>query len=272
MANYYVYSGAGGAANGTSWANAYTTFALAIAGSVAAGDTVYVAHDHAESTAGSITHTWPGTAASPVRVICVNRAGSVPPVSADLATTATVTTTGNAGITISGTSAHVYFYGITFNAGTGAVAAQNLVSVQYGYFKKCAFKKNGTTATAGAVIVGLQNGGSRIIFDETTVQFGNTSDSIAVRSEFHWRNTTSAITGATLPTTLFANSSAGAGIRLIEGVDLSALGSGKTLVAAHAVPARFIFKDCQFGSSVTVSATHTTPGLPRASPRWHRQR
>src|SRR5829696_6649358 len=100
MANYYVYSGAAGAANGTSWTNAYTTLANAIAGSVAAGDTVYVAHDHAESTAASISHTWPGTATSPVRVICANRAGSVPPVSADLANTATVTTTGNSPITI----------------------------------------------------------------------------------------------------------------------------------------------------------------------------
>ena len=50
MAIYYVWSGAGGSANGSSWANAFTTLTMAFATEVA-GDTLYVAHDHAESTA-----------------------------------------------------------------------------------------------------------------------------------------------------------------------------------------------------------------------------
>ena len=47
MAIYYVYSGAGGSNNGSSWANAFTTLTTAFATEVA-GDTLYVAHDHAE--------------------------------------------------------------------------------------------------------------------------------------------------------------------------------------------------------------------------------
>ena len=82
MASYYVYSGAGGAADGSSWANAYTTMALALASGKVAGDIFYLAHDHNESTGASVTLTFPGTAASPNKVLCVNRAGSVPPVAA----------------------------------------------------------------------------------------------------------------------------------------------------------------------------------------------
>lgn len=85
MANHYVWSGATGGATGADWADAYLTLAAAATGSVA-GDTFYVAHDHAETQASAMTITFPGTEASPNRVYCVDRAGSVPPVAADLRT------------------------------------------------------------------------------------------------------------------------------------------------------------------------------------------
>src|SRR4051812_3366435 len=93
MASYYVRSGAGGSANGTSWANAYLTLAAAFSGK-AAGDTFYVSEDHAETLGSTIILTSPGTKANPCKIVCVNHAGSVPPVSADLRTTATITMTG----------------------------------------------------------------------------------------------------------------------------------------------------------------------------------
>src|SRR4051812_1910841 len=83
MANRYVYSGAAGTATGADWTNAHTTLTAAIT-SGAAGDVYYVAHDHSETAASSVTLTFKGTAATPDRVLCVNRAGSVPPVAADL--------------------------------------------------------------------------------------------------------------------------------------------------------------------------------------------
>jgi len=89
MASYYIWSGATGSANGTSWANAYTTLTTAFSGKVA-GDVFYVAQDHLEATAAAVTLTTAGTSANPSKVICVDRAGSVPPVSADRRTTAQV--------------------------------------------------------------------------------------------------------------------------------------------------------------------------------------
>ena len=124
MASYYVWSGATGSANGTSWANAYTTLTAAFTGH-AAGDTYYVAHDHAETPAAgtNIALASLGTVTAPTKIVCVNRAGSVPPVSADRRATATVTTTTFGGITFTGFS---HYDGIIFNCGT-AVNAVTIV-------------------------------------------------------------------------------------------------------------------------------------------------
>lgn len=84
----------------------------------AAGDWFYIGDDHAETEAAAMSLTSPGTFALPCRVICVSHTGSTPPVSADLATTATISTTGTNGLSI--TSGSAYHYGIIFNCGTGS--------------------------------------------------------------------------------------------------------------------------------------------------------
>ena len=125
MASYYVWSAAVGTGTGATWANAYTNLTAALAGKLA-GDVFFLAHDHAETTAAAITLLSAGTAANPAKVICVDRAGSVPPVSADRRATAQITTTGASNITINGAMTH--YDGVIFNAGTGAVAASILIS------------------------------------------------------------------------------------------------------------------------------------------------
>lgn len=69
----YVYSGAAGANNGTSWADAYTSIASTTG--VAAGTEIWVASDHSELPTANTTHNWSnGTLANPVRILSVNRA------------------------------------------------------------------------------------------------------------------------------------------------------------------------------------------------------
>ena len=58
MASYYVWSAAAGTGTGASWANAYPDLTAAFSGKVA-GDVLFVAHDHAESTASAVTLTSP---------------------------------------------------------------------------------------------------------------------------------------------------------------------------------------------------------------------
>lgn len=263
MANYYVRSGAAGAGTGADWTNAFTTLTLALA-SKAAGDVFYVAHDHAESTASAITLTSPGTNANPCYFYCVNSAGSVPPVSVDLRTTATVTTTGNSTLTLAGTWGETY--GIIFVVGNSTGTANLTIgNANRDSFRatNCSLRLGGT-GTSSIIGLAYQIGqANKIEWNNTTVQFGSSSQSIRVACLLHWKQTPSAIVGATLPTTLFTWPPGIGGQALCEGVDLSALGSGKTLVTTNNQPSAgslVHFKDCKLGSAVTVSATPTGVG------------
>lgn len=262
MANIYVRSGAGGAGTGADWNNAYTTLGAAMAAK-AAGDNFWVSEDHAETAGSAKTITSHGTAANPCFVYCVDHAGSVPPVSADLRATATITTTGAFGITLGGGSAYVY--GITFNAGSGANSQPLSVATGNSWWslENCQLNKLGTSPNSSAIIFGGSSSNivSRVDLKNTTMQFGSTTDGCAMGVvNFSWKNTVSAITGATLPTTLFSTGGAMGGNALIEGIDLSALGSGKTLVAGVSTPRKYIFKDCKLGASVTIATTPADPG------------
>lgn len=265
MAIKYVWSGASGAGTGADWANAYLLVGTAFA-AMASGDTAYVAHDHAEVNTGSVTLTSPGTEANPCFVICVDRAGTVPPVSADLRTTATYTTTGTgSALTFTGS---VYYYGIIFSCATGAGSASLAVgstTALWLYFKNCALRR-ATTAASAFILIGTTTAAIRqkITLDNTTLQFGAVTDVVGIRScSFTWINTPSAITGATFPTTLFTSTAASlfsTDVVWIEGVDFSSLGSGKTIVGANERASRWVLKDCKLNASVTIAATPNGPG------------
>jgi hypothetical protein len=110
MANWFVRSSATGTGAGTSWTNATTTIAAAITLS-AAGDTFFVADDHAETQASALTLSFKGTPAVPDKVLCVDHTITSPG-TGDLKTTATATTTGAFNVNVNGS---FFCYGITFN-------------------------------------------------------------------------------------------------------------------------------------------------------------
>lgn len=148
MATRYVNSNAVGANNGTTWADAFTTLAGAAAVDTA-GDVIWVAHNHAESTAGAILYSWAGTAASPTRIMCGNT-GAQPPTA--LATTATVTTTtATSAITVVAAGT-IYMYGISFIMGLGATSTPDLTALSTPtscVFESCGF----TISTTGTLCV-----------------------------------------------------------------------------------------------------------------------
>jgi hypothetical protein len=254
VANVYVYSAAGGAGTGADWANAYTTLSAALTAK-AAGDDFWVANDHSESTASAVTLTSPGTNANPCRIMCVNRAGSVPPVSADLTTGAIIATTGNNALTVAGAG---YWEGITFNCGTTGVSPNLTISstAHFVHLKNCALAILSTGAFSN-IRVG-QTTGTKVILENTTVSFGDVGHVVRNDAYLNWRNTASAIVGAVIPTSLLR----AGGPALLEGVDLSALGSGKNIVASTGIAASAyaVLKDCKLGASVTVTPAPTSPG------------
>jgi hypothetical protein len=151
MANWYVWSGATGTGDGTSWTNAFTLLTSATANAAAAaGDTYFVAHDHVENNPAT-SLDFKGTANVPDRVFCVDRGGSVPPVDADLRTTAVINLTATVNVGSSG--AVNYFYGIIFNVGVGSAVATRLTlpggAAGFRTFERCQFNLKHTAINAG---------------------------------------------------------------------------------------------------------------------------
>lgn len=255
----YCDSNAAGAGTGADWANAYTTLTLAMVGMVA-GDTLYVAQDHNETTAAAITITSPGTVSTPCFIICANKAGTVPPVSADLRTTGVVSTTGASNITFGGPAlGNTYCYGLTFSVGDAASTASPRYSPSaniHWTFDTCLFKVNNTSASS---VVGFPNGaGGTVIWRNCTVQFGAVGQSFnAGGGTFHW-NGGSVLAAGSAPTVLIHGNNINA-FRL-RGVDLSHLGVGKTLVSAPAsADCKHFFEDCKTHASVTKATSPTRP-------------
>lgn len=247
MANVYVYSGAGGSNNGSSWANAYTTLEAAFAAK-AAGDDFWVAHDHAQTATGALTITCKGTVTSPSRVICVNRAGTVPPVAADMRTTATITAGTTSGtLTLSTFSVRIYFYGISFRAGSGSSGSGIATSGSGAcfVFDACKFILN-TTSSARTIALGAETQ----FWSNTVVTFGAADQGINVSSNcvLYWdkTSTTPAVTG-TSPTTLF---NIATGDVYLKGLDLSAIGSGNSVFAVGSNSLGLkIIENCKMGAS-----------------------
>jgi hypothetical protein len=261
VASYYVYSGAGGSNNGTSWANAYTTLSAAFSGK-AAGDVFYVAHDHAEAVAGTTTLTGPGTVANPIKIICASRSGSVPPVSADRRATAQVTTTVNNQIIING---FAHYDGIIFITGnsTGTASLSLINASGSGHWLRmdnCSLRI-GSTGN-GQILIGGGGGTANgyVELNSTSMSFSGTGQSVECGGRLRWRNST--LIGSAMPTNLiWPRSAYGLDVECI-GVDLSAAGSGKTIAPASGTsgPAIYRFIDCKLNASVTKSATPSNHG------------
>lgn len=261
MSIYYVKSGAAGSADGSSWTNAYTTLAAALTAH-AGGNTFYVSHQHAESAGAGNTMTASATAATPDLIICVND-GAEPPTA--VATTATITTTGNFAIIING---YAYFYGISFSAGTGASAGSH---IQMGStagcrltFDSCALAIASTHASPRLITgfaVNTSDKDGIIEWINTSVGFGNAAQGILYRGvPLVWKNKASAIAG-TAPTTLFLPPSADhSGTVTVSGVDLSAIAGGNLVDVAQTNYTSFKFQDCKLHAS-TVIVTGTSIGV-----------
>jgi hypothetical protein len=215
---------------------------------LAAGDTIYLGHTHAETQASAMTLAFAGTNASPTNILCTDSSGTgaVPPTT--LTTGASITTTGASAYSHSGVT---YWNGVAINCGTGAVSS-GITFAGSTVFENGALAKLGTTGSASCF---FGSASALIEWRNTTFRFGNTSDNFQVSTTFVWRNTASAIhPSGSVPVSLFASSSSRV---LVEGIDLSALGAGTTIFGASSTLLGAILKDCKLGASVTVAATPT---------------
>jgi hypothetical protein len=254
MADVYCYSGAAGTGSGADWTNAYTTLAAALTGA-GAGGKVYIASDHSETPASSITLAASTNAAQPNQILSVTRAGSTPPVAADLTAGASIAPTGVVNISPTG---FAYCWGVSFSVGSGGNNANFLLQTgsDFGWiFENCTLKLNNTQGSSAFLIGNNSIAGKAFCkFINTTLQFGATTQRLKLQNvRFEWLNTASAIAGATFPAALIQSGDGVGTIASIRGVDLSALGSNSIFDISKVGPAKLELRGCKLGSSFSLT-------------------
>ena len=151
MSTYYVNSGAGGANDGTSWTDAYTSLATAITGK-ADGDVFLVHKTHSETLSGNLTlNLSTSDAARGVKIISVDKDAS------DIYSPGATLTTGANDFQVS-----AIFRGFTLTTGSQL----DLGSASFLEFHDCTLTK---TASQNYRVVGTLG---RLLIDQCTLALG----------------------------------------------------------------------------------------------------
>jgi hypothetical protein len=253
-------------------AAAGSLYSIANANSVrpVAGDRVFLSSDHSESWAtGTFVYGFNSTSGfGLIQIISVNRAGSVPPVAADITNGASISLTSTGANSISlDAVCDMFWQGVTFSITGSSNANMALTGTSSGvksqYFKNCAF----ALTTTGTCRLMSSASLTKAILDNTTVQFGSVNDFIgnqgSIPFELHWINTPSALAGSTFPTNLIQSNTGGNQLTF-RGLDLSSVTG--TLLAAPSVGtnmSKILFDSCKIASGVTRYGTPS--GLNSAS-------
>lgn len=253
MATYYVYSGAAGANNGSSWTDAYTAFASAVTAATSDGDVIKVHKTHSESLSASTTYTF----GNHVNVICVDKDASDVAATMD-ATNYFIGPYGNYSLTLSG-GYKVYFYGMAFKLSAGTQVSQNL-TVAYAdnahhVYEDCRLWNLNTGSTAGVYFASSAGSNWYALCLNCDYRFGSASGGGFVsyaRVELIGGQINSS---SSVPTTLIRGGGIGGSISM-EGVDLSLVTT--TLVSSMG-SSKFdaIFTSCTLGSGVAIMAAQT---------------
>lgn len=216
------------------------------------GERIFISSDHSETQTTSTTYgaTGGGTTNTISPILSVNRAGSVPPVAADLLPGATCTISGGSSVPTLETVFPIYYYGITFINTGGAVSGVIFATnTRMNYFDTCQFYLNNTSAAQR-----LQSGTmANTVFYNTTVRFGHIAQFFASTNihEITWLNTPAALAGAIFPTTLFGIPSPQNVTTIIaRGVDLSAV-TGTLVANSNIASVKALFDSCRIAPGVT---------------------
>src|SRR5215472_16655233 len=184
----------------------------------AAGDRTFVSQDHTETAVGgSYNFGCPTTVVlgfGLVQVLCVNRAGSVPPVAADLTTGAQITVTSGGNLFMYA-RCMLLFYGITFSAPALWLADNGGTGGKTVYLKNCQL-----ILTASAPLYAFRQSA---ILDNTPVIFTGTGQSLQTYAgEVTQINTPNSLQGGLLaPNSAISYGYQSPGNWIMRGVDIS---------------------------------------------------
>ena len=223
-------------------------------GWMAAGDTIYVAHNHAETQGASVTVAIQATTGTSTRsyVLCVDAGatGHVPPIAGDRRATATFTITGNFALTWN--AGNCYIYGLTFHLQSGGNNNQsNAFSTTFSshiVMEACAIR---LLSTANSSVNFGPNLGGKLEWINTTLYFGNVTAQLTYKGSFVWRNTPSAFSGSVPVGANAVLADPAASLFCADGVDLSAI-SNKLLT--QSIPgSRAVVTGCRLASTAVLT-------------------
>lgn len=253
MATYYLNSGAGGAATGADWTNAFLTYTSALAAATASADIIKVHKAHTEELAADTTYTHQNH----ISVICVDKDSSDA-----LATMGAAAWIGNSttfrSITMSG-AFRVFLYGITFRT-AGATSKSLLLAQTDGMhivYESC-YLWHGNTASASTITAGVADVQFFLHLKNTTLRFGNTAQTFAMSSRCLAEGCTIDSAGSAPATFVnFVRTDPGGGDFIAIGCDFSHLGSGNLVGDSTSLAAVARFSQCKLGSGYVMLATQT---------------
>jgi hypothetical protein len=221
-----------------------------------AGDKIFLSSDHSETTAAStnfistITGSWTTLTTF---LLSVTRAGSVPPVAADL--------TPGAAITFQAlyldSAKPVHIEGLTLTASAGSICFNQ---VNYGsfYLKNCALVISSATSLYKVWAADY----AEIILDNTSISFAHVAQTFnfGVSVDLTWINTAAPLPG-TAVTNLFTF---GTSTSLIDCVGVDFSGYSGTLAYANSATcsSKILLEGCKIASSVTLLAGTPSGNAP----------
>ena len=206
-----------------SWINA-NKYIDYVASRLAINDTLLVSQAHSETSAVSTTAAFAGTFSGPNRVVCVNDTNGAP------AITATVSSSGNASINITGS---YIMYGVTFFVGVGGTGAPS-INLAGGVnnvmvYESCSAQASATGNTVlnfGATRTDVQ----KIHLRNFTFKFSAALQRIIISANMKIDGG-SVLAGGTTPTNVFHLVTNAVGIATVSGTDFSNLGTGFNLLS-----------------------------------------
>lgn len=253
MATYYVWSGAGGANNGSSWTDAYTSFASAITAASTNGDIVLVHKSHTENLGADATYT----VSAKIFILCVDKDASN--ALAVMGASAWIGSNSAArNITMNGS---YYMYGITFRTSTGL-------------FRSIIFSGAGSQATHEKCYYWRDDDSAHLRFgnidvnshftliDSTFRVLNNYSNVLHVSGSLSLRGAVVTINDTGSYTNFFEEitSPDSTGIMLdCEGVDFAATGVTSIIASITKTPTRAVLKNCKLGSGQALMASQANP-------------
>jgi hypothetical protein len=214
---------------------------------------IFIRNNHAETSSSAISLAGgQGTGASPNQYLSVG--ATVPPTS--VSSGASVSTTGNTNISITGNG---YYYGISFNLGTGAnTPAFSIAKSGPQFYESCSFNITATGATALTSFGTASSNSGFGDFLNCTFTFANAAQTLT----FYGGNTiirggSVAATG-TVPTTLITPNNGQGFTLLIRDCDLSAITGTLFSFGSSNNAGVATLSNCKLGAGVAMTTGAST--------------